>query len=160
MYSLTALEGRSLNAVQSSRSAVFDSLQSHGLLHARPPCPSPTPRVYSNSCPLSRWCHLTISSSVIPFSSCLQSFPASGSFLMNQFFASCGQSIGASASASVLPKTIQDWFPLGLTGLIFLQSKGLSRIFSSTIVWKDQFFSAQPPLWTNSHIHTWLLEKP
>ena len=103
-----------------------DSLQSHGLQHARPPCPSPTPGVYSNSCPLSRWCHPTISSSVIPFSSCLQSFPASG-----QFFASGGQSIRASASASVLPINIQDWFPLGWTGWISLQSKGLSKVFSN-----------------------------
>ena len=103
-----------------------DSLQPHGLQHARPPCLSPTPRVYPNSCPLSRWCHPTISSSVIPFSSCLQSFPASG-----QFFASGGQSIRASASASVLPINIQDWFPLGWTGWISLQSKGLSKVFSN-----------------------------
>ena len=108
-----------------------NSLQPHGLLHARLPCPSPTPGACSNSCPSSRWCHPTISSSVVPFSSCLQSFPASGSFPRSQFFASGGQSIGA--SASVLPMTIQDWFPLGWTGLI-LQSKGLSRVFSSTTV--------------------------
>ena len=105
-------------------------LWSHGLQHARPPCPSPTPRVYPNSCPLSRWCHPTISSSVVPFS-CLQSFPASGFFPMSQFFASSGQSIGVSASISVLPMNIQDWFPLGWTGWISLQSKGLSRIFSN-----------------------------
>ena len=108
----------------------------------------------------SQWCHLTISSSVIPFSSCLQSFPASGSFLMSQLFESGGQSIGASTSASVLPMSIQDWFPLGVTGLISLQSKGVSRVFSKTTVQKHQFFSAQPPLWSTSHIHTWLLEKP
>ena len=123
------------------------------------PCPLPTPRVCSNSCPLSQWCHPTISSSVIPFSSCLQSFPASGSFQMSQFFASGDQSIGASASASVLPVNIQDWFPLGLTGLISLQSKGLSRIFSNTTVQKHQFFNTQPSLWSSSHIHTRPLEK-
>ena len=115
----------------------------HGLQHARPPCPSPIPRAYWNSCPPSRWCHPAISSSVIPFSSCLQSFPASGSFPMSQFFASGGQSIGISASASVLPMNIQDWFPLEWTGWISLQSKGLSRVFSNTTVQKHQFFSAQ-----------------
>ena len=120
---------------------------------------TPTHRAYSNSFPPSQWCHPTISSSVIPFSSCLQSFPASGSFQMSQFFATGGQNIGASASALVLPMNIQDWFPLGLTGLISLQSKGLSRVFSSTAVQKHQFFSAQPALLSNSHIHTWLLEK-
>ena len=107
---------------------------------ARPPCPSPTPRVHSNSCPLSRWCHPTISSSVVPFSSCLQSFPASGSFPMSQFFASGGQSIGVSASASVLPTNIQDWFPLGCSGWISLQSKGLSRVFSNTTVFDVDHF--------------------
>ena len=116
--------------------------------------------VYSNSCPLSQWCHSTILSSVVPFSSCLQSFQASGSFPMSQFFASGGQSIGVSASASVLPMNIQDWFPLGLTGWICLQSKGLSRVFSNTTVQKHQFFGTQLSLWSNSHIHTWLLEKP
>ena len=110
---------------------------------SRPPCPSTTPRVYSNSCPLSRWCHPTISSSIIPFSSCLQSFPASGSFQMSQFFASGGQSIGVSASASVLPRNIQDWSPLGWTGWISLQSKGLSKVFSNTTVQKHQFFGTQ-----------------
>ena len=110
--------------------------------HTRPPCPSPTPRVYSNSCPLSQWCRPTISSSVIPFFSHLQSFPTSGSFQMSQFFASGGQSIGVSASASVLPMNIQDWFPLGWTGWISLQSKGLSRAFSNTTVQKHQFFGA------------------
>ena len=118
------------------------TLQPHGLQHTRPPCPSlSSPRVYSNSWPLSRWCHPTISSSVDPFSSHLQSFPASGSFPMSQFFTSCSQSIGA--SASVLPMNIQDWFPLGWTGWIALQSKGLSRVFSNTTVQKHQFFGAQ-----------------
>ena len=124
-------------------SVVSGSLQPHGLQHTRPPCPSTTPRLYSNSCPLSQWCQLTISSSVVPFSSCLQSFPASGSFQMSQFFASGGKSIGASASASVLPMNIQDWFPLGWTGCISLQSKGLSRVFFNTTIQKHQFFSAQ-----------------
>ena len=119
------------------------TLRPHGLQLTRPPCPSPTPRVYSNSCPLSRWCHLTISSSVVPFSSCLQSFPASGSFLMSQFFTSSGQSIGVSASTSVPPMNTQDQVPLGWTGWISLQSKGLSRVFSNTTVQKHQFFSAQ-----------------
>ena len=130
------------------------------LQHARPPCPSPTPRACSNSCPSSRWCHPTISSSAVPFSSHLRSFPASGSFPMSQFFTSGGQSIGISATASVLPMNIQDWSPLGWTGWISLQSKGLSRAFSSTTVQKHQFFSAQLSLWSNSQIHTWLLEKP
>ena len=149
-----------ISSVQFSHSVVFDSLQPHGLQHTRPPCPSPTPGVYSNSCPLSWWCHSTISSSVIPFSSCLQSFPASGSFQMSQLSILGGQSIGVSASTSVLPMNIQDWFPLGWTGWISLQSKGPSRVFSNTIVSKHQFFSAQLSLQSNSHIHTWLLEKP
>ena len=119
-----------------------NSLQPHGLQHARLPCPLPTPRVYSNSCPSSWWCHPTISSSVIPFS-CLQSFPASGSCQMSQFFISGGQMIWVSASISVLPMNIQDWFPLGWTGWISLQSKRLSRVFSNTTVQKHQFFSAQ-----------------
>ena len=126
----------------------------------QPPCPSPTPRVHPNSCPLSQWCHPTISSSVVPFSFCPQSFPASGSFQMSQLFASGGQSIGVSASTSVLPMNTQDWFPLGWTCLISLQSKGLSRVFSNTTVQKDQFFCVQLSLYSNSHIHTWLLEKP
>ena len=146
-------------SVQFNRSVLSDSLQSHGLQHARPPCPSPTPRVYSNSCPLNWWCHSTISSSVLPFSSCLQSFPASGSFPMSQFFTSGGQSVGVSASASVLPMNSQGWFPLGWTGWISLQSKKLSRVFSNTTVQKHQFFGAPLCLWYNSHIHTWLLEK-
>ena len=131
------------SSVPSSCSVMSDSLRPHGVQHARPPCPSPTPGVYSNSCPLSWWCHPTISSSVIPFSSHLRSFPASGSFQMSQFFTSGGQSIGVSASASVLPVNIQDWFPLGWTDWISLQSKGLSRVFSNTTVQKHQFFSAQ-----------------
>ena len=149
----------SVSSVHFSRSVVSDSLLSRGLQHARPSCPSPTPRVYSNSCPSSRWCHPTISSSVIPFSSCSQSFPASGSLQMGQLFTSGGQSTGVSASASVLPMNIQDWFPLEWTGWISLQSKGLLRVFSTTVQ-KHQFFSAQLSLWSNSHIHTWLLEKP
>ena len=143
---------------QFSCSVMSDSLRPHGLQHTRLPCPSPTPRVYSNSCPLSRWCHTTISSSVIPFSSCLQFFPAWGSVQMSQFFTSGGQSIGISALVSVLPVNIQDWFPLGLTGLISLQSKRLSRVFSSTTAGKHEFFGAQPSLWSSSHTHTWLLE--
>jgi len=131
-------------SVQFSHSVMSDSLRFHGLQHARHPCPSPTPGVYSNSCPLSWWCHPTISSSVIPFSSHLRSYPASGSFQMSQFFASDGQSIRA--SASVLPMNIQNWFPLGWTGWISLQSKGLSRVFSNTTVQKHQFFSAQHSL--------------
>ena len=143
-----------------SHSVVSDSLQPHGLQHARLLCPSPTPEAYSNSCPSHQWHHPTISSSVIPFISCLQSFPALGSFQMTRFFTSGGQSIGASASSSVLPMNIQGWFPLGLSGLISLLSKRLSRVFSNTTVQKHQFFSAQLSLYSNSHIHTWLLEKP
>ena len=131
----------SVSSVQLSLSVMPNSLQPHGLQHTRSPCPSPTPGVYSNSFPLSRWCHPTISSFVVPFSSCLKSFPASESFPMSQFFTSGGQSIGASASASVLPMNIQDWFPLEWTGWISLQSKGLSRVFSNTTVQKHQFFS-------------------
>ena len=149
-----------ISSVQFSHLVVSDSLQPHGLQHARLPCPSPTPGAYLNSCPSTRWCHPIFSSSVVLFSSCLQYFPASGSFQMSQFFASGSQSFGVSASASVLPMNIQDWFPLGLTGLISLQSKGLSRIFSNTTAWKHQFFGAQPSLGSNSHICTWLLEKP
>ena len=137
---------------------VSDSLWPHGLQHARLPCLSPSSGACSNSCPLSQWCHLTISSSIVPFS-CLQSFPASGSFLMSRLFWLDGQSNGASASASV-PVSIQGWFPLGWTVLISLQSKGLSRVFSRTTVQKHRFFGAQPSLRSHSHIHTWLLEKP
>ena len=148
------------SSVQFSHSVMSDSLGSHGLNHARLPCPSPTPGACSNSCPSSWWFYPTISSSVVPFSSHLQSIPASGSFPMSQLFASGGQSIGVSASALVLSMNIQDWFSLGWTGWISLQSKGLSRVFSNTTVQKHQFFSAQLSFWSNSHIHTWLLEKP
>ena len=134
-----------------------DSLRAHGLQHARLPCPSTTPRACSNSCPLRWWCHPTIPSSGVPFSSCPQSFPASGSFPMSQLFASGGPHFGT--SASVLPTNTQGWFPLGLTSLISLQSKGLSKAFSSTTVRKHQFFGAQSSIWSNSHIHTWPLEK-
>ena len=154
-YSLTAAMR---HLIQFNWSVMSDSLQPQRLQHAKPPCLSPTPGVYSNPCPLSRWCHPTISSSVIPFSSCFQSFPASGSFQMSQLFASGGQRTGVSASASVLPMNTQDWSPLGWTGRISLQSKGLSRVFSSTTVQKHQFFSAQLSLY--SHIHTWPKEKP
>ena len=147
-------------SVQFGCSVVSNSLWPHGLLHVRPPCPSPMTGVYSNSCPLSRWCHPITSSSVVLFSSWLKSFPVSGSFQMSQFFTSGGQSIGVSASTSVFPMNIQDWFPIGLTGWISLQSKGLSRVFSNTTVQKHQFFNDQLSLWSNSHIHTWLLEKP
>ena len=146
-------------SVQFSRSIMSDTLQLHGLQHARPPCPSSTSGVFPNSCPLSWWCHPTISSSVIPFSSHPQSFPASGSFQMSQLFTSGGQKIGVSASTSVLPTNIQDWFPLGWTGWISLESKGLSRVFSNTTVQKHQFFNTQFSLYSNSHIHIWLLEK-
>ena len=131
------------------------SLWPYGLRHTRLLCPSPSPRVCSNSCPLSQLCHPAISSSVVPFSYCPQSFPASEFFSISQLFTSGGQSIEASASASVLPMNIQGWFPLGLTVLIPLLFKGLSRVFSLTIIWKHQFFSAQPSSWSNFHIHTW-----
>ena len=140
-----------------SCSVVFDSSWPHRLQHTGLPCPSPSPRVCWNSCPLSRWWHPNISFSVFPFS-CLQSSPAKGFLPMSRLFTSGGQRI--KTSASVLPMNIQDWFPLRLTGLISLQSKGLSRIFSSTTVLKHQFFGAQPFLWSNCHIRTWLLEKP
>ena len=141
--------------VQFSRSVVSDSLPPHVLQHSRLPCPSPTPGVYLNLCPLSQWCHPTL---ILcrPLLLPLQSFPAS----VSQFFASGGQRIGVSASASVLPMNIQDWFPLGLTGLISLQSKGLSRVFSNTTVQTYQFFGTQLSSQSNSHIHTWPLEKP
>ena len=145
---------------QFSHSVVSDSLWPHRLRHTRLPCPSPTPGTCSDLCPLTRWCRVTISSSVVPFSSCFQSFPASGSSPWSQFFASGGQRIAGSASASVPPVNIQGWFPLRLTGLISLQSKGLSRVFSNFTVQKHQFFSTQLSLWSNSHILTWLLEKP
>ena len=142
---------------QFSHSVLSDSLQPHGLQHARPPCPSPAPEVYSNSCPLSQWCHPTISSSVVPFSSCLQSFPDQGLFKRISFL---NQVAKVFEFQLHLPMNIQDWFPLGWTGWISLQSKGLSRIFSNTAVQKHQFFGAQLSLYSNSHIHTWLLEKP
>ena len=147
-----------LSSLQFHHSVMSDSLQPHGLQHSRLPCP-PTRGDCSNSCPSNQWCHPTISSSVIPFSSCLQSFPASGSFPVSQFFTSGGQSIGVSGSTSILPMNIQDWFPLVLADWIFLQSKGLSRVFSNTTVQKHQFFGAQPSLWSNFHIYIWLLEK-
>ena len=137
-----------------------NSLWSLGMQHARPPCASASPRVCPSSCPLNRWCYPTVSTSALPFSFCLQSFPESGSFPMSQLFSSGGQSIGASVSATVFPMSIQYWFPLELTSLISLVSKGFSRIFSSTTIWKHQFFSAKAFLWPNSHIHAWLLEKP
>ena len=160
MYDCT---GKRINytyqSVQFSHSVVSNSLGSHGLQHARLPCPSSTPRACSNSCPPSQWCHPTISSSrpLLLWPSVL---PSIKMFAMHEFFASDGQNIGASASASVLPMNIQDWFPLGWSGVISLQSKRLSRVFSSITVQKHQFFDIQPSLWFNSHIHTWLLEKP
>ena len=148
-----------INSVQFSCSVMFDSLQPCEPQHIRLPCPSPTLGVYPNSCPLSWWCHPTISSSVVPFSSCPQSFPASRSFQMSQLFASGGLSIGVSASTLVLPMNTQDRPPLGWTGWIFLQSTGLSKVFSNTTVQKHQFLSTQLSLWYNCHIHTWLLKK-
>ena len=148
-----------ISSVQFNLSVLSDSLQPLGLQHTRPPCPSPTPRVYWNPCPLGHWCHPTISSCVIPFSSCPQSFPTPRSLPVSQLSASGGQSIGVSASASVLPMNIQDWFPLGWTGWISLQSKGLSRVFSNTTIQKHLFFATQLSIKSNSHIHTWLLEK-
>ena len=145
---------------QFSRSVVSNSSRRHGPQHTRPPCPLPTPRVHSNSRPSSWWCHPIISSSVSPFSSWLQSFLASGSLPMSQPFTSGDQSTGVSASASVIPMNIQDWFSLGWTSWISLPSKGLSRVFYKTTVQKHQFLGTQLSLWSNSHIHTWLLEKP
>ena len=150
----------SYGSVQFSHSVISDSLWPHELQHARPPCPSPTLGVHPNPCPSSQWCHPAISSSGVTFSSCLQSFPASGSFPMSQLFTSSGQSSRVSASTSVLPMNTQDRSPLEWTGWISLQSKGLSRIFSNTTVQKHQFFGAQLSLWSNSHIHAWPLEKP
>ena len=147
-------------SVQFSHSVMSDSLWPHELQHARPPCPSPTPGVHSNSCPSSRWGHPVISSSVIPFSSCPHSLPASESFPMSQLFTWGGQSIGVSALASFLPMNTQDWSPLGWTGWTSLQSKGLSRVFSNTTVQKHQFFCTPPSSQSNSHIRTWPLEKP
>ena len=151
---------KTLSSVQFSRSVVSDSLRTHEKQHTRPPCPSPTPGVHPNSCASSRWCHLAIPSSVIPFFSCPQPLPASGSFPMSQLSAWGSQSIGVSASASFLPMNTEDWSALGWTGWISLQSKGLSRVFSNTIVQKHQFFGTQLSSQSNSHIHTWPLEKP
>ena len=148
------------DSIQFSHSVMSDALQPHGLQHARLPYPSPSPGACSNLCPLSQWCHPTILSSVIPFSSCLQYFPALESFPISWFFASGGQSTGASASASVFPMNIQDSFPLGLTGLVSLHSQGLSRVFSNTTGQKHRFFGTQLSLCYNSHIHIWQLEKP
>ena len=148
------------SSVQFSCSVVSYSLQPHESQHARPPCPSPTPGVYPNPCPLSQWCHPVISSSVIPFSSCPQSLPSSESFPMSQLFAWGGQSTGVSALASFLPKKSHGWSPSEWIGWIFLQSKGLSRVFSNTTVQKHQFFCTQLSSQSNSHIHTWPQEKP
>ena len=152
-YSLFTME----YSVQFSCSVVYNSLRPHEPQHARHPCPSPTPGVYPNPCPSSRWCLPTISSSVVPFNSCPQSFPASGSFPMSQPFTSGGQSIGVAASTSVLPMNTRDWSPLEWTGWISLQFKGLSRVFSNTTVQKHQFFGTQLSSQSNSHIHTWPL---
>ena len=162
---ISAMYKELFSSIQFSRSVVSDSLQPHGLQHARPSCPSPTPRVYSNSCPLSRWWHPTVSSSVITFSFCLQSFPAPGSFPMSQLFTSGGQSIGDSASTLVLPVNIQDWFPLGWTDWISLQSRGLWRVFSNATVQKHQFVGAQLFFltiinkWQSSQIKHWLFQR-
>jgi len=155
-----AKRSKSDSSVQFSRSVVSDSLRPHESQQARPPCPSPTPGVHSDSRPSSQWCHLAISSSGVPFSSCPQPLPASESFPMSQLFAWGGQSIGVSALASFLPKKSQGWCPSEWTGWISLQSKGLSRVFSNTTVQKQQFFRAQPSWQSNSHIHTWPQEKP
>ena len=155
-----ATTGMGLSSVQFSRSVVSDSLRPHESQHARPPCPSPTPGVHSDSGPSSQWCHPAISSSFILFSSCPRSLPASECFPKSQLFAWGGQSTGASALASFLPKKSQGWSPSEWTGWISFQSKGLSRVFSNTTVQKHQFFSTQPSSQSNSHIHTWLLEKP
>ena len=149
-----------IGLVQFSYSVVSNSLRPHESQHARPPCSSPTPRVHSDSHPSSQWCHPAISSSVVPFSSCPQSLPASGSFPMSQLFAWSGQSTGVSALTSFLPKKSQGWSPSEWTGWISLQSKGLSRVFSNTTLQKHQFFGAQPSSQSNSHIHTWPQEKP
>ena len=151
----TSATWEAISSVQFICSVVSDSLWPHESQHARPPCPSPT-----NSGPSSHWCYPAVSSSVVPFSSCRQSAPASGSFPMSQLFAWGGQRTGVSASASVLPMNTQDWYPLGWTGRISLQSKGLSRVFSNTTVQKHQFFGTQLSSQSNSHIHTWPLEKP
>ena len=153
-------KGPKCQSVQFSRSVVSNSLWPHELQHARPPCPSPTPVVHSDSRPLSQWCHPAISSSVIPFSSCPQSLPVSESFPMSQLFSWGGQSTGVSALASFLPKKSQGLSLSEWTGWIALQSNGFSRVFSNTTVQKHQFFGAQPSSQSNSHIHTWPQEKP
>ena len=157
IYQCSAIQ---FSSVQFSHSVLSNSLRPHELQHARPPCPSPTPGVHSSSCSSSQWCHPAISSSVVPFSFCPQSFPASGFFQMSQLFTSGGQSIGVSASTSVFPMNTQNWSHLGWTGRISLHSKGLSKVFSNTTVQKHQFFGAQPSSQSNSHIHTWPQEKP
>ena len=154
------MDGQLFSSVQFSRSVVSNSLRPLESQHARPPSPSPIPGVYSDPCPSSRWCHPAISSSVVPFSFCPQFLQASGSFPMSQLFAWGGQSIGISASASILPVNTQDLSPSGWTGWISLQSKGLSRVFSNTTVQKHQYFGAQLSSQFNSHIHTWPVEKP
>ena len=162
-YVWTMLENNKSNTVSVQLSSVTQScptLRPHELQHTRPPCPLPTPRVHSNSRPSSQWCHPAISSSVIPFSSCPQSLPASQAFPMSQLFSWGGQSTGVSALASFLPKKSQGWSPSEWTGWISLQSKGLSRVFSNTTVQTHQFFGAQPSSQSNSHIHTWPQEKP
>ena len=156
----TSYDMTQFSSVQFSRSVVSDSLRPHELQHARTPCPSPAPRVHSNSYPSSRWCHPAISSSIVPFSSCPQSLPASESLPMSQLFAWGGQSAGVSVLASFFPKNTQGWSPLEWTGWISLQSKGLSRVFSNTPVQKHQFFGSQLSSQSNSRIHTWPLEKP
>ena len=148
------------SSVQFSHSVVSDSLRPHGLQHTRPSCPSPISRIHPNSSPLSQWCHPTFSSSVIPFSSCPHSFPASGSFQMSQLFASGAKILEFQLQHQSFQMNTQDWSFFGWTGWISLQSKGLSRVFSNTTVQKHQFFSTQLSLWSNSNIHTWLLEKP
>ena len=148
------------SSVQFSHSAVSDCSWPHESQHTRPPCPSPAPGIHPNSCPSNQWCHPAISSSAVPFSSCFQSFPASESFQMSQLFASRGQSVGVSASTSVLPMYTQDRSPLGWTGWISLQPMGISKVLSNTTVQKHQFFCTQFSLQSNSHIHTWLLKNP
>ena len=157
---LWSTQWKAFSSVQFSHSVVSYSLWPNETQHARPPCPSPTPGAYSNSWPLSRWCHPTISFSVIPFSSCPQSFPTSGSFQISQLFTSGSQNIGVSASTSVLPMNAQEWFPLGWTGWISWQSQGLSRVFFNTTAQMHQFFGTQLSLESNSHNHTWPLENP
>ena len=157
---ITIVSGTNNLLLLLSHSVVSSSLQTDGLKQAKLPCPSPSSGACSDSCPLSQWYHPTISSSVILFSSCLQSFSASGSFPTSHLLASGGQSTGGPAVASVLPVNIQVWLPLELTGLTSWQARGLSRVFSGTTIRKHQFFSTQSSLWSNSHIHTWLLEKP